>query len=95
MKTIRILLVFLAIAIPAVVFGQVGMKYRYRPTPVASLRAADFAPVTAISDPGYWPMTTVFSDYYWVMAHGCVPPEEGLPGLQVYWGLERRRILLQ
>jgi hypothetical protein len=86
MKTIRILLTFLAIAIPAVVFGQVGLSIAIGPPPLPVYEQPICPGDGYLWTPGYWAYDDSISDYYWVDGAWVLPPEEGLLWTPGYWG---------
>ena len=86
MKTFRILLAFLAIAIPAVVFGQVGVSISIGP-PALPVYEQPVCPGDGyIWTPGYWAYDDSISDYYWVDGAWVLAPEEGYLWTPGYWG---------
>jgi hypothetical protein len=86
MRTIRILLAFLALAIPAVVFGQIGIRVAIGP-PALPMYDQPICPGDGyLWTPGYWAYDESVSDYYWVPGTWVQAPEEGFLWTPGYWG---------
>jgi hypothetical protein len=86
MRTIRILLAFLALAIPAVLFGQVNVSLSIGP-PVLPVYEQPICPGDGyLWTPGYWAYDDSVSDYYWVDGAWVMAPEEGMLWTPGYWG---------
>jgi hypothetical protein len=86
MRTIRILLAFLALAIPAVVLGQIGISISIGP-PALPVYEQPICPGDGyLWTPGYWAYDDSVSDYYWVDGAWVIAPEEGLLWTPGYWG---------
>ena len=86
MRTIRILLVFLALAIPAALFGQIGVSIMIGP-PALPVYEQPICPGDGyLWTPGYWAYDDSVSDYYWVDGAWVMAPEEGLLWTPGYWG---------
>jgi hypothetical protein len=86
MRIIRTLLVFLALAIPAVVFGQIGIRIAIGP-PALPIYEQSICPGDGyLWTPGYWTYDDSVSDYYWVPGTWVLAPEEGFLWTPGYWG---------
>ena len=86
MKTVRILLTFLALAIPAVVFGQFGVRIAIGP-PALLVYDQPICPGDGyLWTPGYWAYDDSVSDYYWVSGAWVQAPEVGFLWTPGYWG---------
>jgi len=86
MQTIRTLLVFLALAIPAALFGQVSINIAIGP-PALPVYEQPICPEDGyLWTPGYWAYDDSVSDYYWVDGAWVMAPEEGLLWTPGYWG---------
>jgi hypothetical protein len=86
MRTIRTLLAFLALAIPAVVFGQIGIRVAIGP-PALPVYEQPVCPGDGyIWTPGYWAYDDSIADYYWVDGTWVLAPEEGYLWTPGYWG---------
>jgi hypothetical protein len=86
MRTIRTLLVFLALAIPAVLFGQIGVRIAIGP-PMLPVYEQPICPGDGyLWTPGYWAYDDSVSDYYWVPGTWVLAPEEGYLWTPGYWG---------
>lgn len=86
MKTFRILLAFLAIAIPAVVFGQIGVSIAIGPPALPAYEQPICPGDGYLWTPGYWAYDDSISDYYWVDGAWVLAPEEGYLWTPGYWG---------
>jgi hypothetical protein len=86
MRTIRILLAFLALAIPAALFGQIGIRVAIGP-PALPVYKQPICPGDGyIWTPGYWAYDDSIADYYWVDGAWVLAPEEGFLWTPGYWG---------
>jgi len=86
MRTIRILLAFLALAIPAALFGQIGVSIMIGPPPLPVYEQPICPGDGYLWTPGYWAYDDSVSDYYWVDGTWVMAPEEGLLWTPGYWG---------
>jgi hypothetical protein len=86
MGTIRSLLIFLALAIPAVLFGQVGELISIGPPPLPVYEQPICPGDGYLWTPGYWAYDDSISDYYWVDGAWVLVPEEGFLWTPGYWG---------
>lgn len=86
MRTIRILLAFLALAIPATLFAQVGVSISIGP-PELPVYEQPICPGDGyLWTPGYWAYDDSVSDYYWVPGTWVQAPEVGFLWTPGYWG---------
>lgn len=86
MRTIRLLLAFLILAIPAALFGQIGISVSVGP-PMLPVYQQPLCPGDGyIWTPGYWAYNESVSDYYWVPGTWVQAPEAGLLWTPGYWG---------
>jgi hypothetical protein len=86
MRTIRFLLAFLILAIPAVSFGQIGIRVAIGP-PELPVYEQPICPGDGyIWTPGYWAYDDSVSDYYWVPGTWVEAPEVGFLWTPGYWG---------
>jgi hypothetical protein len=86
MRTIRTLLAFLALAIPAVLFGQLGIRVAIGP-PALPVYDQPICPGDGyLWTPGYWAYDDSISDYYWVDGAWVMAPQEGFLWTPGYWG---------
>ena len=86
MRTIRILLAFLALAIPATLFGQISASISIGP-PALPIYEQPICPGDGyLWTPGYWAYDESISDYYWVDGEWVMAPEEGFLWTPGYWG---------
>jgi hypothetical protein len=86
MRTIRTLLAFLALAIPAALFGQIGVRIAIGP-PMLPVYDQPICPGDGyLWTPGYWAYDDSISDYYWVPGTWVLAPEEGYLWTPGYWG---------
>jgi hypothetical protein len=86
MRTIRFLLALLILAIPAVSFGQIGIRVAIGP-PMLPVYEQPICPGDGfLWTPGYWGYDDSISDYYWVPGTWVMPPEEGFLWTPGYWG---------
>jgi hypothetical protein len=86
MRSIRFLLAFLILAIPAVSFGQIGIRVSIGP-PALPMYDQPICPGDGyIWTPGYWAYDDSVADYYWVPGTWVLAPEEGLLWTPGYWG---------
>jgi len=86
MRTIRILLAFLALAIPAVLFSQIGVSITIGPPPLPVYEQPLCPGDGYLWTPGYWAYDENVSDYYWVDGAWVMAPEEGYLWTPGYWG---------
>jgi hypothetical protein len=86
MRTIRILLMFLMLAIPAALFGQIGISISIGP-PALPVYEQPICPADGyLWTPGYWAYDDSVSDYYWVPGTWIEAPEAGFLWTPGYWG---------
>jgi hypothetical protein len=86
MRTIRTLLVFLVLAIPAALFGQISVSIMIGP-PALPVYEQPICPGDGyLWTPGYWAYDDSVSDYFWVDGAWVMAPEEGLLWTPGYWG---------
>jgi hypothetical protein len=86
MRTFKTLLVFLAIAIPAVLFGQIGIRVAIGPPPLPVYEQPLCPGDGYLWTPGYWAYDDSVTDYYWVPGTWVLAPEEGYLWTPGYWG---------
>lgn len=86
MRTIRFLLAFLIMAIPASSFGQMGIRIAVGPPELPIYEQPACPGDGYLWTPGYWAYDNSVSDYYWVPGTWIMPPEEGLLWTPGYWG---------
>jgi hypothetical protein len=86
MRTIRFLLAFLILAIPAASFGQIGIRVAIGP-PMLPVYNQPICPGDGyLWTPGYWAYDDSVSDYYFVPGSWIQPPEVGFLWTPGYWG---------
>jgi len=86
MRTIRLLLAFLILAIPAASFGQIGIRVAFGP-PMLPVYEQPICPGDGYMwTPGYWSYDDSVSDYYWVPGTWIQAPEAGFLWTPGYWG---------
>jgi hypothetical protein len=86
MQIIRVLLAFLALAIPATLFGQIGVSIAIGP-PELPVYDQPICPGDGyLWTPGYWAYDDSVSDYYWVPGTWVQAPEVGFLWTPGYWG---------
>jgi hypothetical protein len=86
MRTIRILLALLALAIPATLSAQVRVSITVAP-PVLPIYEQPICPGDGyLWTPGYWAWDPTVSDYYWVPGTWVLAPEVGFFWTPGYWG---------
>ena len=86
MRTIRFLLALLVLAIPAVSFGQIGIRVAIGP-PMLPVYEQPICPGDGyLWTPGYWAYDDSVSDYYWVPGTWIQAPEVGFLWTPGYWG---------
>jgi hypothetical protein len=86
MRTIRILLAFLMLAIPATLIGQIGVSIAIGP-PELPVYEQPICPGDGyLWTPGYWAYDDSVSDYYWVPGTWVQAPEVGFLWTPGYWG---------
>jgi hypothetical protein len=86
MRTIRFLLAFLILAIPAASFAQIGVAITIGP-PALPVYQQPICPGDGyLWTPGYWAWDDTVSDYYWVPGTWVQAPEVGFLWTPGYWG---------
>jgi WXXGXW repeat (2 copies) len=86
MRTIRFLLAFLILAIPAASFGQIGISVAIGP-PELPVYEQPICPGDGyLWTPGYWAYDEGVSDYYFVPGAWVQAPEVGFLWTPGYWG---------
>jgi len=86
MRTIRLLLALLILAIPAISFGQNGIRVAIGP-PMLPVYEQPVCPGDGyLWTPGYWAYDDSISDYYWVPGTWVQAPEVGFLWTPGYWG---------
>jgi hypothetical protein len=86
MRTIRILLASIALAIPVSLFGQIHISIAVGP-PALPVYAQPICPGDGyLWTPGYWVYDDSVSNYYWVDGEWVMAPEEGFLWTPGYWG---------
>jgi hypothetical protein len=86
MRTIRFLLALLVLAIPANLFGQIGIRVSIGP-PALPMYDQPICPGDGyLWTPGYWAYDDSIADYYWVPGTWVMAPEEGFLWTPGYWG---------
>ena len=86
MRSIRLLLAFLILAIPAALFGQIGIRVAIGP-PALPFYEQPMCPGDGyLWTPGYWAYDDSISDYYWVPGTWVLAPEVGYLWTPGYWG---------
>jgi hypothetical protein len=86
MRTIRFLLAFLILAIPAASFGQIGISVAIGP-PALPVYEQPICPGDGyLWTPGYWAYDDSVSDYYFVPGSWVQAPEVGFLWTPGYWG---------
>jgi hypothetical protein len=86
MRTIRFLLAFLILAIPAASFGQIGISIAIGP-PALPVYEQPICPGDGyLWTPGYWAYDDSVSDYYFVPGAWVQAPEVGFLWTPGYWG---------
>ena len=86
MRSIRFLLAFLILAIPAVTFGQIGIRVAIGPPALPIYDQPDCPGDGYLWTPGYWAYDDSISDYYWVPGTWVEPPEAEFLWTPGYWG---------
>jgi hypothetical protein len=86
MRTTRILLAFLALAVPAALVGQIGVNITIGPPPLPVYEQPICPGDGYLWTPGYWAYDESVSDYYWVDGAWVMAPGEGLLWTPGYWG---------
>jgi WXXGXW repeat (2 copies) len=85
MRAIRFLLAFLLLAIPAVSFGQIGIRVAIGP-PALPVYEQPICPGDGyLWTPGYWAYDDSVSAYYWVPGTWVQAPEVGFLWTPGYW----------
>ena len=86
MRVVRFFLAILILAIPATIFGQIGIRIAIGP-PMLPFYDQPICPGDGyLWTPGYWAYDDSVSDYYWVPGTWVLPPEEGFLWTPGYWG---------
>jgi hypothetical protein len=86
MRTIRFLLALLMLAVPAALFGQIGIRVAIGP-PALPFYDQPLCPGDGyLWTPGYWAYDDSASDYYWVPGTWVMAPEVGFLWTPGYWG---------
>jgi hypothetical protein len=86
MRTIRFLLAFLVLAIPASTFAQVRVAISFGP-PALPIYEQPVCPGDGyIWTPGFWAYDDSIADYYWVPGTWVMAPEVGFLWTPPYWG---------
>ena len=86
MRVVRFFLAILILAIPATIFGQIGIRIAIGP-PMLPFYDQPICPGDGyLWTPGYWAYDDSVSDYYWVPGTWIWPPEEGFLWTPGYWG---------
>ena len=86
MRTIRLLLVVLLLAIPAASFAQIGIAVRIGPPPIPVYEQPICPGDGYLWTPGYWAWDDSVSDYYWVPGLWVEAPEVGFLWTPGWWG---------
>jgi len=86
MRTIRVLLAFLALAMPASLFGQVNISVSIGPPALLVFEQPICPGDGYLWTPGYWAYDNSVSDYYWVDGEWVMAPEVGYLWTPGYWG---------
>jgi hypothetical protein len=86
MRNVRFLLVLLLLAIPACLFGQIGVRIAIGPPPLPIYEQPLCPGDGYLWTPGYWAYDDGFSDYYWVPGTWVLAPEEGFLWTPGFWG---------
>jgi hypothetical protein len=86
MRTIRFLLAFLILAIPAASFGQIGVSIAIGPPELPVYEQPILPADGYLWTPGYWAYDNTVSDYYWVPGAWVEPPQAGYLWTPGYWG---------
>ena len=86
MRTIRFLLSLLILAIPATLFGQIGIRVSVGP-PALPVYDQPICPGDGyLWTPGYWAYDNSVADYYFVPGTWVQAPEVGFLWTPGYWG---------
>ncbi len=86
MRTIRVLLTLLALAIPATLYAQIRLSISIGP-PALPVYEQPICPGDGyLWTPGYWAYDDRVSDYYWVDGEWVMAPEVGFLWTPGYWG---------
>lgn len=86
MRTIKFLLAFLLLAIPATMFSQVRIAVAFGPPVIPVYAQPDCPGDGYIWTPGYWAYDDSVADYYWVSGTWVEAPEVGYLWTPGYWG---------
>ncbi len=86
MRTIRFLLVFLLLAIPASLFAQLRIVVAFGPPAIPMYEQPDCPGDGYLWTPGYWAYDNDDADYYWVPGTWVEAPEVGFLWTPGYWG---------
>jgi hypothetical protein len=86
MRTIKLFLAFLILAIPATLFGQIGIRVTVGP-PMLPVYEQPLCPGEGyLWTPGYWAYNPEVSDYFWVPGTWVMAPRVGFLWTPGYWG---------
>lgn len=86
MRSIRHLLAFLILAIPAATYAQIGVSITIGPPPIPVYEQPICPGDGYLWVPGYWAWDDGFGDYYWVPGTWVIAPEVGFLWTPGYWG---------
>jgi len=93
MRIIQTMFVFLALTIPATLFGQIRVSISIGPPPLPVYEQPLCPGDGYLWTPGYWAYDESVSDYYWVGGLWVMAPQEGLLWTPGYWGWSDRGYL--
>jgi YXWGXW repeat-containing protein len=86
MRTIRVLLALLMLAIPAASLGQISIRVAIGPPALPTYEQPICPGDGYLWTPGYWAYDDSVSDYYWVPGTWVEAPEVGFLWTPGYWG---------
>ena len=86
MRTIRLLLATLLLALPLASNAQIGIAVRIGPPPIPVYDQPICPGDGYLWTPGYWAWDDSVSDYYWVPGLWVEPPDVGLLWTPGWWG---------
>lgn len=86
MRTVRLLLALVILAIPAASYAQIGISIRVGPPPLPVYEQPLCPGDGYLWTPGYWAYDEDISDYYWVPGLWVMAPEVGFLWTPGYWG---------